>query len=77
MESIFVVKQFELGWDILDLVADTYLQEEYCIDVLDIPDEKIYGTEMIEDGRLEIVLTDLEKSELTEDWYINLNRVSS
>ena len=77
MESIFVVKRFELGWDVLDLLTDTYLQEEYCTEILEIPDEKIYGTEMIEDGQLEIVLTDLEKSELTEDWYINLNRVSA
>ncbi|HEY9128848.1 MAG TPA: hypothetical protein VIN02_03330 [Sulfurovum sp.] len=77
MESIFVVKQFELGWDVLDLLADTYLQEEYCTDILEIPDDKIYGTEMMEDGQLEIVLTDLEKSEFTEDWYINLNRISA
>ena len=77
MESIFVVNKFELGWDVIDLLGDTFLQEEYCVDVLEIPDEKIYGTEMIDNGRLEIVLTDLEKSELSEDWYINLNRVSA
>ena len=77
MESIFVVKKFESGWDIMDLEEDTYIQEEYCIDVLEIPDEKIYGTEMIGDGLLEIVLTNIQKNELNEDWYINLHRVSA
>ena len=77
MESIFVVNKFENGWNIRDLEEDTYIQEEYCIDVLEIPDEKIYGTEMIGNGLLEIVLTDIDKSELSEDWYINLNRVSA
>ena len=60
MESIFIVNTFESGWD---------------IEALEIPDEKIYGTEMISDGMLEIVLTGIKKSELSEDWYINLNRV--
>jgi hypothetical protein len=77
MESIFVVNKFESGWDLMDLQVDTYIQEEYCIDVLEIPDDKIYGTEIIGNGLLEIVLTDLEKSELNEDWYINLNRISA
>jgi hypothetical protein len=77
MESIFVVNKFESGWNIIDLQEDTYIQEEYCIDVLEIPDEKIYGTEMIGNGLLEIVLTDIDQSELNEDWYINLNRVSA
>ena len=77
MESIFVVNKFEGGWDPMEIEMDTYVQEEYCIDVLEIPDEKIYGTEMIGNGLLEIVLTDIEKNELTEDWYINLHRVSA
>jgi len=77
MESIFVVNKFESGWDMMDMLEDSYLQEEYCIDVLEIPDEKIYGTEIIGNGLLEIVLTDLEKSELSQDWYVNLNRVSA
>ena len=75
MESIFIVNTFESGWDIEELAHDIYAQEEYCIEALEIPDEKIYGTEMISDGMLEIVLTGIKKSELSEDWYINLNRV--
>ena len=75
MESIFVVNKFENGWDMFDLQEDVYAQEEYCTIALDIPDEKIYDTEMIGHNLLEIVLTDIDKSELNEDWYINLNRV--
>jgi len=77
MESVFLVNKFEDGWDIIDLESDIYTQEEYCVDVLEIPDEKIYGTEMIGIGLLEIVLTDIEEPELEEDWYINLHRISA
>ncbi|HHD79922.1 MAG TPA: hypothetical protein ENK98_09890 [Epsilonproteobacteria bacterium] len=77
MESIFVVKKFEEGWDTEELIHDTFIQEEYCIHALEIPDDKIYGTEMIGNGLLEIVLTDISKNELNDDWYINLSRVSA
>lgn len=40
MESIFLVTRFEDGWNMMDLESDVYTQEEYCIDVLEIPDEK-------------------------------------
>ena len=75
MENVFVIKKFENGWDMNDLTHDVYAQEEYCIEALEIPDEKIYGTEMIGKGLLEVVLTDIQKNELREDWYINLTRV--
>lgn len=75
MESVFIVKKFDSGWELNDLYNDVYAQEEYCIEALEIPDEKIYGTEMIAKGMLEIVLTDIKKDELNEDWYINLSRV--
>lgn len=77
MESIFVINKFEDGWDTKELRQDTYIQEEYCTQALEIPDEKIYGTEMIGNGLLEIVLTDINEHELTDDWYINLTRVSA
>lgn len=77
MESIFVVNKFDNGWDVETLTYDIFAQEEYCIEALEIPDEKIYGTEMIAEGLLEIVLTDIKKSELNDDWYINLNRMCS
>jgi len=75
IESIFVVNRFESGANIAALYDDVYAQESYCIDVLEIPDEKIYGTEMIGKDLLEVVLSDIEKEELNEDWYVNLHRV--
>ncbi len=77
MESVFLVNKFESGWDMVTLEEDVYAQEEYCLEVLEIPDEKIYGTEMIGKGLMEVVLTDIQKTELEEDWYVNLNRVSA
>lgn len=74
MENIFLVNRFEDGWGTNEL-SDLDAQEAYCIYALEIPDEKIYGTEMLDSG-LEIILTDLEKSELNEDWYVNLYRLS-
>lgn len=74
MENIFLFNTFEDGWNINDL-REIDAQEAYCVHALEIPDEKIYGTEMIDSG-LEVILTDLEKSELNEDWYINLHRIS-
>ena len=73
MENIFVVKKFEDGWEMRDL-ADIDTQEMYCLESLEIPDEKIYGTEIVNNG-LEIILTDLSRNELHEDWYVNLNRL--
>jgi hypothetical protein len=70
-----MIKKFDDGWDINQLTNDIYAQEEYCIEALEIPDEKIYGTEMVANGLLEVVLTDIQKNELNEDWYINLMRV--
>lgn len=77
MESIFVVNRFESSCNIAELYDDVYAQESYCIEVLDIPDEKIYGTEMIGKGLLEVILSDMGREEIHEDWYINLNRVSA
>jgi len=75
MESIFVVNRFEQGYDVEELYDDVYAQELYCIEVLEIPDQKIYGTEMIGEELLEIILSDLEKEETNDDWYVNLHRV--
>ncbi len=77
MENIFIVRQFESGWDVEEIAEDMYLQEEYCIEALQIPDEKIYGTEMIGKHLLEVVLTDIQEEELSEGWYVNLTRISA
>lgn len=73
MVSVFHVKKFEGGWSLANL-QDPSVQEEYCSLALDIPDEKIYETMMVGNS-LEVVLTDLDESELQDDWYVNLNRV--
>ena len=73
MENVFLINRFEDGWEMKDL-EDIDSQETYCIDSLEIPDEKIYGTEIVHSG-LEVILTDLSKNELYEDWYVNLNRL--
>lgn len=75
MENIFLFNTFENGWNINDL-QDIDAQEAYCVFTLEIPDEKIYGTEILDCG-LEVILTDIEISELNKDWYINLNRICS
>ncbi|MGC9350898.1 MAG: hypothetical protein ACP5D3_02820 [Sulfurovum sp.] len=77
MESVFMIKKFDDGWEPSELAQDIYAQEEYCIEALEIPDDKIYGTEMIGKDLLEVVLTDIQQNELSEDWYINLTRVSA
>ena len=74
IESIFVVNRFENCVNVAEMYDDVYAQESYCIDVLEIPDEKIYGTEMIGKALLQVVLSDIEKEELNEDWYVNLYR---
>jgi len=76
MENIFVINKFESGWEPNEFYDDIYAQEEYCIEALEIPDDKIYGTEMIANDMLEIVLTGINKNEMKEDWYINLSRLS-
>ncbi len=73
MENIFLFNKFEDGWNIKDL-QDIDAQEAYCVYALEIPDEKIYGTEILDSG-LEVILTDIEISEINEDWYINLHRI--
>ncbi len=73
MENIFLVKRFDAGWGKNNL-KDIDSQEAFCICDLEIPDEKIYGTEMHDSG-LEIILTDISQDEIFEDWYVNLNRL--
>ena len=75
MECIFLVNRFEQGYNVEELYDDVYAQELYCTEVLEIPDQKIYGTEMIGEELLEIILSDLDPEETHDDWYVNLHRV--
>jgi len=77
MESIFIVNRFESNYNIKELYDDVYAQEIYCTDILDIPDEKIFSTEMIGEGLLEIILLNINRNEAYEDWYVNLSRMSA
>jgi hypothetical protein len=77
MESIFIVNRFETDFNVAELYDNVYAQEAYCIDILEIPDEKIYGTEMVGKGLLEVVLSDIQQDELLEAWYLNLHKVSA
>ncbi|PHO10056.1 MULTISPECIES: hypothetical protein [Malaciobacter] len=49
---------------------------EYCVDILDIPEEKIEGVNILSDHKIELTLQDLEKEDVTEDWYVNLHKIS-
>lgn len=75
MENIFVIKTFDCNVETLHNNIEA--QESYCTKILHIPDMKIYGTEMIGKGLLEIVLTNIEKEELYDDWYVNLHAISA
>ncbi|RXJ99542.1 hypothetical protein CRU98_05810 [Arcobacter sp. CECT 8986] len=74
MEDFFIVK---LGED----EYSTHLEYddmaiEYCIDILDIPEEKIESVTIIENGKIELNLQNLEKEDVAEDWYVNLHKIS-
>jgi len=73
MENIFLFDEFEDNWDMNDL-QDIDAQEAYCVYALEIPDEKIYSTEILDTG-LEVILTDIKNCELHEAWYINLHKI--
>ncbi len=74
-ECYFVIRQFEEGWGMEDVECEEQIYD-YCLEVLFIPEEKIEELSMNSDSELEINLTGLEYEDLTEDWYINLFRIS-
>ena len=74
-ESYFVVRQFEEGWGMDDVECEEQVYD-YCTEVLFIPEEKIESLSMDRELELEINLTNLEDEDLSEDWYVNLFRMS-
>ena len=74
-ESYFVVRQFEEGWGMDDVECEEQVYD-YCKEVLFIPEEKIESLSMDRELELEINLTNLEDEDLSEDWYVNLFRMS-
>jgi len=75
METYFLLTTFEDGWREEEFIYDEVVFD-YCVEALEIPEEKIeeatYGNEGIE-----INLTSLEKEDLTDDWYVNLHKIST
>ena len=74
-ESYFVIREFEEGWGMDDVECEEQIYD-YCLEVLFIPEDKIEDLSMNADSDLEINLTDLEYEDVTEDWYINLFKIS-
>jgi len=78
MEEFFLigVRKIDSSWSLKDL-KESYNSFEYCMQVLDIPEEYILDAKLTRLG-LEVSLTDLEEDMLTydDDWYTQLKRVA-
>ena len=74
-ENYFVVRHFEEGWGMEDVGCEEQAYD-YCIEVLFIPEDKIENLAINTDAELEINLIDLDDDDLSEDWYVNLFRMS-
>jgi hypothetical protein len=72
MVGIFVVNPYINGCESQDLHNNIDARERYCTQVLNIPDQKICTTEMLDSCHMEIILSDLEHQELVEKWYLSL-----
>lgn len=77
MEEFFLIskKNIDYEGDISDL-NDTYYAEEYCMEVLDIPEEHLYEVKLTQLG-LEISLDELINDSFVEDWYTQLRSISN
>jgi hypothetical protein len=74
-ERYFIIHQFEEGWGMDDVECEEQVYD-YCLEVLFIPEDKIEELTMNVDSALEISLSNLEYEDLSEDWYINLYKIS-
>jgi len=80
MEEFFIIPNRRLdgaNWELRDL-CDDYNALEYCVQLLDIPEEYLEYVTLGNVG-LEICLTDLDMDELDEDndWYMQLKRIAN
>lgn len=75
METFFLLTTFEDGWREEEFVYDEVVFD-YCVEVLDIPEEKIEEATYTNEG-IEINLIALEKEDLIDDWYVNLHKIST
>ncbi|RXJ87984.1 hypothetical protein [Arcobacter sp. CECT 8985] len=74
MEDFFIIKlgedEYSNNLEYDDMAID------YCIDILDIPEEKIESVNIIGEHKLELTLSNLEQEDVAEDWYVNLHKIS-
>ncbi|MFK2822538.1 hypothetical protein ACOJTA_08480 [Malaciobacter sp. WC5094] len=75
METYFLITNFEDGYRIEEFIYDEVVIE-YCTEALEIPEEKIKEAVYTSEG-LELTLTELEKEDISDDWYVNLHKISN
>lgn len=73
MEEFFLIKLEED--DYLSHLEYEEMAIEYCIDSLEIPEENIDDI-TITSEHLELLLKNIDKEDLGEDWYVNLCKIS-
>jgi len=78
MEEFFLIRMrnIDSSWSLKDL-QEEYNTFEYCMQVLDIPEEHILDAKLTKMG-LEVSLCDIDQDILLydDDWYIQLKRVA-
>jgi len=78
MEEFFLigVRNIDSSWSLDDL-KEEYNTFEYCMQVLDIPEEHILDAKLTKMG-LEVSLCDIDDDVLLydDDWYTQLKRVA-
>jgi len=79
MEEFFLigVRNIDSSWSLEDL-KEEYNTFEYCMQVLDIPEEHILDAKLTKMG-LEVSLCDIDDDILLydDDWYTQLKRVAN
>jgi len=73
METYFSISTFEDGWRSEEFIYDEVVLD-YCTEALDVPEEKIEQANYNGDS-IELILHDLEKEDIGDDWYVNLHKV--
>lgn len=74
MKTFFSIRELEDGWDFNDFLEADGMAEDYCVSVLEIPQEYIKDIKL-KNSYFEIEL-EKTKEYLHDDWYINLLRAS-
>lgn len=75
MEDFFIIKLGEDEYSSSHLEYEE-IAIEYCVEMLDIPEEKIESVNILNDNRIELTLQNLKKDDIGEDWYVNLHKIA-